>query len=102
MSKDRSLGDFVGENESAAESTDEVEDDPEVIEGDDATKTVDSDDSTETVDSDDDPETIDGVDPATPTYRFAPDGARCEVCDETVEERWHDDGRFVCGDCKDW
>jgi len=40
--------------------------------------------------------------PATPTMRRTPAGADCGVCGETVERRWHDDGAFVCTDCKEW
>lgn len=44
----------------------------------------------------------DGVDPATPTMRRTPGGAPCDGCGEPVERRWHDDGAFVCADCKEW
>lgn len=84
MSKDRSLGDFVGEETSETES-----DTPAAAE---PATDVDTGDPVET----------DAVDPATPTYRFDPDGATCDECGERVEKRWHDDGQFVCADCKDW
>lgn len=44
----------------------------------------------------------DGEDPPAVTYRHDPDGAACEDCGETVTERWHDDGAFVCAACKEW
>ena len=81
MSKDRSLGDFVGESASESATEESRANEPEPQDD-----TVD----TET------------VEPATPTYRFDPDGTACDGCGETVEKRWHDDGQFVCADCKDW
>ena len=48
------------------------------------------------------------VDPATPTYRWAPEGAACDSCGSVVTRRWVDDGddsdvpAFVCDDCKEW
>ncbi|SEO93507.1 hypothetical protein SAMN04487948_10868 [Halogranum amylolyticum] len=42
------------------------------------------------------------TEPATPTYRFSPEGVGCDACDVTVQKRWQDDGRFVCADCKEW
>ena len=46
------------------------------------------------------------VDPATPTYRWTPEGAACDWCGRIVERRWVDDGddddAFVCDDCKEW
>ncbi|MDZ7745315.1 MAG: hypothetical protein U5K28_01835 [Halobacteriales archaeon] len=36
------------------------------------------------------------------TAQFFPDGALCESCSASVTRRWHDDGHFVCADCKDW
>lgn len=36
------------------------------------------------------------------TARFSPDGTPCEGCGAVVTRRWHDDGRFVCADCKNW
>ena len=77
MSKDRSLADFASGDES-----------------DDASESNESNEANEANEA--------SVDPATPTYRFAPDGATCDDCGEAVQKRWHDDGRFVCADCKDW
>ena len=50
------------------------------------------------------------VDPATPTYRWVPEGAACDSCGSVVTRRWVDgDGgddsdapAFVCDDCKEW
>lgn len=36
------------------------------------------------------------------TYRWAPDGAPCPQCGESVEKRWLDGDEYVCIDCKDW
>jgi hypothetical protein len=90
MGNDRSLDDFLGdedetpavsESEGDLAETGETGDDGDI----DAANTD-----------------TDTVEPATPTYRFSPDGAACDVCEATVEKRWHDDGRFVCADCKEW
>jgi len=42
------------------------------------------------------------AEPATPTYRWQPDGAVCEACGAATERGWRDDGGFVCPDCKSW
>ena len=52
-------------------------------------------------DPDPDPDS-DPVEPAVSTYDWTPTGADCEVCGAAVEERWRDDGRLVCADCKAW
>ncbi|EJN58325.1 DUF7573 domain-containing protein [Halogranum rubrum] len=93
MSRDRSLDDFAGSGVDVDEDEDETDDvaiaEPDAPGTGDAT---DTDDAVET----------DAVAPATPTYRFDPDGAACDGCDEVVQKRWHDDGQFVCADCKEW
>ncbi|WP_253738114.1 DNA repair protein RadA [Halohasta salina] len=43
-----------------------------------------------------------GVEPATVTYQWQPDGTECAQCGATTEQRWLDDGQFVCPDCKSW
>jgi len=56
-------------------------------------------------DGDGGPEASDGdggPQPTHSTYRWHPDGAECADCGATVERRWRDGGRFVCGDCKAW
>jgi hypothetical protein len=40
--------------------------------------------------------------PATPTYRWSPDGTPCPVCRTETRRRWRDGDGFVCADCKDW
>jgi hypothetical protein len=37
-----------------------------------------------------------------PTSRWRPDGAACPVCGDPTTRFWHDDGQFVCPDCKEW
>jgi len=64
-------------------------------------------DGSESESTDDEPEAGESVataeiDPAVATATASPDGAACEACGETVTRRWHDDGRYVCPDCKDW
>jgi hypothetical protein len=99
MSKDRSLDDFVGAD-SDAEHADSGERDDDAQHADGVERNADheSPDATDTEEAVD----TDAVTPATPTYRFTPDGAACDACGDTVEKRWHDDGRFVCADCKEW
>jgi hypothetical protein len=87
MSKDRSLDDFLGSDETEERAASDETTNPERDESDEAVDTADA---------------GDGVTPATPTYRFAPDGAVCDACDATVQRRWHDGGQFVCADCKEW
>ena len=67
---------------------------------------------TEEADDDDQPSDAsdDAAEPTEPdapaeslaTARFSPDGAVCESCGASVTRRWHDDGQFVCADCKQW
>lgn len=45
---------------------------------------------------------VDAVEPLDPTYGHSPDGAPCAVCGGQVTRRWHDDGDYVCADCKEW
>lgn len=96
MSKDRSLDDFTGGGADATEGEVDETDDAATIES----NVSDTGDFGDT--DDNDSVATDAVAPATPTYRFDPDGAACDVCDEAVEKRWHDDGQFVCADCKEW
>lgn len=59
---------------------------------------TDSDDET----GEDETEEREQPEPATPTYRFSPDGAVCDACGDVGDRHWHDDGQFVCADCKEW
>ena len=43
-----------------------------------------------------------GVEPATVTYQWQPEGSTCARCGATTEKRWLDGGQFVCPDCKRW
>lgn len=96
MEKDRSLDDFLGGRDATGGSktgtseTDVADAAPaETTESDDATvEMAEADDAT--------------VTPATPTYRWLPNGDSCPKCGETVERGWFDDGQFVCADCKEW
>ena len=129
MTRDRSLDEFFGgdggaddsETESAGDGDENgdgvVDADAGEIEsaedtenaGDDAGGADDAADAVDTL-----PDAAD-VDPATPTYRWTPEGAACESCGRVVERRWaadesddsddSDDGdavAFVCDDCKEW
>lgn len=111
MSGDRSLDEFAGgdeesepESESVASAADEG---AEASAGEATAGGRAADDSTAddpTTDDDTGTAVVNGaaVEPATPTMRHTPGGAPCENCGERVERRWHDDGAFVCADCKAW
>jgi hypothetical protein len=43
-----------------------------------------------------------GVEPATPTVRWSPDGEPCAACGERVARRWQSGDGPVCADCVDW
>jgi formylmethanofuran dehydrogenase subunit E len=106
MSEDRSLDEFAsgsGEGEGAPETTEATEaTDPGPSEAD-TLAGSDADEDTTSSDADEaDAPDVNAVDPATLTMRFEPGGASCDACGETVERRWHDDGAFVCDDCKAW
>jgi hypothetical protein len=44
----------------------------------------------------------DDVEPASVTYRWEPDGARCAECGATVEQLWSGEAGQVCVECKEW
>lgn len=94
MSKDRSLDDFAGDVVKEPQNDDEGG----------STQVDDAEESQESQESQEGErdQRVERVEPATPTYRFAPDGAACDACDEVVQKRWHDEGQFVCADCKAW
>ncbi|WP_336328077.1 DUF7573 domain-containing protein [Halovenus sp. HT40] len=79
---DHSLDEFARDSES-----DDGEDDPKT-------------DDSEPTDGDEPASTT--VDPAVATAAVSPDGAPCEACGTAVPRRWHDDGQYVCPDCKEW
>ncbi|RDZ52917.1 hypothetical protein C5C07_14275 [Haloferax sp. Atlit-4N] len=74
----RSLDDFAGGDDGAA-------DEPTV-----ADDAVDSD-----VADDRDVSTL-------ATYRWTPEATPCPQCGESVQKRWLDGDEYVCLDCKDW
>ena len=86
MSEDRPLTDFADASEDGADSEQEVTDS----------------EAQEAADSETQATAIDDTEPATPTYRWQPDGAVCEACGEPTERGWRDDEGFVCPDCKSW
>ena len=92
MSEDRPLTEFVPDEDSADDD------------GDEATKNEDDDDTAADTAVDDaaDPPADSDAEPATPTYRWQPDGATCADCGATTERQWRDDDAFVCADCKSW
>ena len=89
MTEDASLLDFDGERSGDADGDGGDDGDP-------------------TTESDADPAAADGgatdtdPSPATPTYRWSPDGTPCPDCGTATRRRWHDGDEFVCADCKDW
>lgn len=77
--------------------------DPDATPGDDAAAAVDGDgirgdDAAETSEAATDLE----VRPARPTMAWTAGGADCEACGRSVERRWRDGERMVCGACKEW
>ena len=82
MSEDRPLTEFVP--------------DEDTVEGEDTNA-----DEADADDAADSPADSD-AEPATPTYRWRPDGATCADCGATTERQWRDDDAFVCADCKSW
>lgn len=99
MSDDASLTEFTGGDDTA--SGDSTGDDG--VNGDDASKGEPAAAAT-----------AEAVDEPTFTYTSTPDGAECDACSETVEERWHageggtaehpdlSPDALVCPDCKEW
>lgn len=105
-----SLDDFLGSEASdpadgeAAESADAPES-PESAEPTEPDQTPDADDGPDAADEAGDASDAAGdadPEPAVSTCDFAPDGAPCAACGETVERRWRDDRGLVCPDCKAW
>jgi hypothetical protein len=111
MARDRSLDEFAVDG---ASESDEADSEDVDVESDVADDRVESDarevdvegDSTgegETdAETDGEDDSLDGVDPATSTYRWDPDGIECPSCGETVDRLWSQDGEHVCSDCKEW
>ena len=115
MSEDRPLTDFADASEESADGGQTTADSEEQAADDSEEQTTaDSeaqaaDDSEEQTAADsehatavDSASAIGDAEPATPTYRWQPDGAVCEACGVTTERQWHDDEGFVCPDCKSW
>jgi predicted RNA-binding Zn-ribbon protein involved in translation (DUF1610 family) len=100
---DRSLDDF-GSDSDEADNTDAeakpVDTDSEAANAD--TEDADTDDAdAEPVESG--PETDEStLDPAVATATVSPDKTTCPSCGETVRRCWHDDGTYVCRECKEW
>ncbi|AKU07954.1 DUF7573 domain-containing protein [Haloferax gibbonsii] len=92
----RSLDDFAGGDDGAADEP-TVDDDADGSDvADDAVDSADADDA---VDSD----APDDRDVSTlATYRWTPEATPCPQCGESVQKRWLDGDEYVCLDCKDW
>ncbi|RDZ64079.1 hypothetical protein C5B90_13335 [Haloferax sp. Atlit-12N] len=82
----RSLDDFAGDDDGAA-------DEPTAVDGAD-----DSPDASDTDASDADDRDVSTL----ATYRWTPEAAACPQCGESVQKRWLDGDEYVCLDCKDW
>ncbi len=111
MSRDRSLDDFLAGDEADGDERESPERaDPTPTSGDagadddpDADAAADTDDArTDGADAAEGAASGLAVRPAESTMDWTPGGAPCEVCGASVERRWRDDGRLVCGDCKAW
>ena len=111
MSGNRSLDEFAGAEPDDSEPADEppaATDEPAAEAGsDDGATTHESDQPSPAADAnppdaDANPPDADAVDRPTSTYAWSPDGAPCDACGATVDERWRDDQGLVCADCKEW
>ena len=89
---DPGMSDGEADPEPYEEDRDESEADPDVREPEPTDSESEGDDETPS----------ESVDPAEPTFDFAPDGADCEGCGEAVRRRWCDGDGMVCADCKEW
>ena len=92
--RDASLDEFVdpGMSDGDVDESDESEADADVREPEPTDSESEGDDETPS----------ESVDPAEPTFDFAPDGADCEGCGEAVQRRWRYGDGMVCADCKEW
>ncbi|MGM0592706.1 MAG: DUF7573 domain-containing protein [Halobacteriota archaeon] len=101
MEDNRSLDEFLGGGNAGAEADDDATDRDarNAVDGN-AAKAQDCSESSNV--AVDEPTDTDAVDPAVSTYRWSPDGVACAECGEQVTKRWHDDGRYVCANCKEW
>jgi hypothetical protein len=92
--RDASLDEFVdpGMSDGDVDESDESEADADVREPEPTDSESEGDDETPS----------ESVDPAEPTFDFAPDGADCEGCGEVVRRRWREGDGMVCADCKEW
>jgi hypothetical protein len=43
-----------------------------------------------------------GVDPATTTFAWSPQGGVCARCGAQTRKRWNSQEGLVCGACKEW
>jgi|APHM01.1.fsa_nt_gi hypothetical protein len=123
MSEDRPLTDFVADDAAAGDDSDEAADsDVEATNVDNGTGAADVDSDTGSADTGTDADAAEAntnaaeaaggnaagssvdsdIEPATPTYRWQPEGATCADCGATTERQWRDDDAFVCADCKSW
>ncbi|MBC9986645.1 hypothetical protein E4P24_09730 [Haloferax sp. AS1] len=92
----RSLDDFAGGDDGAADeptAVDGAADEPTAVDGAD-----DSPDAGDTNASDADDRDVSTL----ATYRWTPEPAACPQCGESVQKRWLDGDEYVCLDCKDW
>lgn len=104
--EERSLDEFFDTPEESA-GVDESDDEEGVDEREESTEMGDErEESTEMDDGPDEndpPETPgEGVEPASATSRWTPEGEPCEACGETATRLWNADGDLVCQGCKQW
>ncbi|RDZ45059.1 hypothetical protein C5B91_08000 [Haloferax sp. Atlit-10N] len=101
----RSLDDFAGGDDEAADDSDSVDTvasaaDPEPTG---AATSADEPATADDVDGTSDSDDADGRDVSTlATYRWTPEATACPQCGESVRKRWLDGDEYVCLDCKDW
>jgi predicted RNA-binding Zn-ribbon protein involved in translation (DUF1610 family) len=88
---DRSLDDFLSDSDEGTDEADDPDSDPAAADSevdDTDVEPLEADEST--------------VNPAVATATVSPDGTVCPSCGETVRRCWHDDGAYVCRECKEW
>jgi len=100
--RDSSLDEFFEDDPGPGESTD----DPDDAGGGDPPADGSADDETTAAGTGEsggsDPGDAPAPTPVRPTFGWSPDGDECESCGRRVTRHWREDGRRVCGDCKEW
>lgn len=94
MSRDRSLGEYVDDDDVVADWDDAGDGAPSA-----SSDTARSDAATR---NDSNAAGEGDVGAVESTYRWSPEERPCANCGDSVRERWREDGELVCVDCKEW